>query len=87
MTIASFLSALLVGTVIGLLGRLVVPGRNPIGCLLTVVVGILAALLGTALAGQLGVPTDGFRWGELGIQVVLAAFGVALLSGVVRRRD
>lgn len=86
MTVDTVVSAVLVGVVLGVLGRLVVPGRNRIGCLMTLVVGVLAALLGTALAVAVGVETDGFRWAELGIQVLVAAFGVALLTGFSRRR-
>lgn len=86
MTVETILSAVLIGAVLGVLGRLLVPGRNPIGCLMTVAVGILAALAGTALAVAVGVETDGFRWAEFGIQVLVAAFGVALLTGFSRKR-
>jgi len=85
-SVGSVLSALLIGAVLGALGRLVVPGRQAIGCLMTVVVGVLAALLGTALASAAGVDTTGFSWAELGVQVLVAAFGVALLTGFTRRR-
>lgn len=86
MDIQSLFTAVLVGAVIGLLGRLLVPGKQRIGCLLTIVVGILAALAGTALSAAVGIATDGFSWGEFGVQVLVAAFGVALLSGVLNRR-
>jgi uncharacterized membrane protein YeaQ/YmgE (transglycosylase-associated protein family) len=86
MSVETILSAILIGAVLGVLGRLIVPGRNRLGCLLTVGVGILAALGGTALAEAAGVETDGFSWAEFGIQVLVAAFGVALLAGFTRRR-
>lgn len=86
MTVETILSAVLIGAVLGVLGRLLVPGRNKIGCLLTVGVGILAALAGTALAQAVGVETAGWSWGEFGIQVLVAAFGVALLTGFSRKR-
>ncbi len=85
MSVEGVLSALVVGLVLGVLGRLVVPGRNRIGCLMTVVVGVLAALLGTALASAAGVGEGGFSWARLGVQVLVAAFGVALLAGFSRR--
>lgn len=87
MSVEGILSALVVGAVLGVLGRLVVPGRNRIGCLMTVVVGVLAALLGTALASAAGVDDAGFSWARLAVQVLVAAFGVALLTGFTRRRD
>ncbi len=43
MTIETLVGALVTGVVIGALGRLVVPGRQPIGCLFTILVGIVGA--------------------------------------------
>ncbi|WP_144126583.1 GlsB/YeaQ/YmgE family stress response membrane protein [Catellatospora sichuanensis] len=83
MTVAGIISALIVGLVIGALGRLVVPGRQGLPIWLTIVVGIVAALIGTAIAQAVGVAvTDGIDWIELVFQVGLAALGVALLAGV-----
>ncbi|GAA1402182.1 GlsB/YeaQ/YmgE family stress response membrane protein [Catellatospora aurea] len=83
MTVAGIISALIVGLIIGALGRLVVPGRQGLPIWLTIVVGIVAALIGTALAQAVGVAvTDGVDWIELLFQVGLAALGVALLAGV-----
>ncbi|WP_411711457.1 GlsB/YeaQ/YmgE family stress response membrane protein [Lentzea atacamensis] len=74
-------TALLVGAVIGGLGRLVVPGRQQVSLLVTILVGIVAALLGTAAATVLGVAhTSGIDWIELALQVGLAGAGVTLLA-------
>ena len=54
MTAQGFGGALLVGLVIGALGRLVVPGRQAMPVWLTIVVGIIAALLGSVVANALG---------------------------------
>ncbi|WP_030571124.1 GlsB/YeaQ/YmgE family stress response membrane protein [Streptomyces aureocirculatus] len=87
MEISGLISAILIGAVIGILGRLAVPGRQRIGVLWTIAVGIVAALIGTAIASGLGVAdTDGVDWGEWLIQIVLAALGVAALSRVKVRR-
>jgi uncharacterized membrane protein YeaQ/YmgE (transglycosylase-associated protein family) len=83
MTIQTILGAIIIGAIIGALGRLVLPGRQPIGWLLTIVVGIVAALIGTALAQVLGVATTpGIDWIELVLQVVLAVVGVGLVAGI-----
>ncbi|EDY66962.1 GlsB/YeaQ/YmgE family stress response membrane protein [Streptomyces pristinaespiralis] len=83
MEISGIISAILIGTLIGVLGRLVVPGRQHIGILWTIVVGIAAAFLGTALAAAFGVAdTDGVDWVEWLFQIALAAVGVAALSRV-----
>ncbi|UNS95837.1 GlsB/YeaQ/YmgE family stress response membrane protein [Streptomyces tubbatahanensis] len=81
MDISGVISTLVVGVVIGALGRLVLPGRQRIGFLWTILVGIVAAFIGTAIAGAVGVAdTRGFDWIELIIQIVLAALGVSLLD-------
>jgi uncharacterized membrane protein YeaQ/YmgE (transglycosylase-associated protein family) len=85
MTIEGFFSALLVGLVLGVIGRLLVPGPQRTGCLLTIAVGILAAFLGTIIAEAVGIEADGFSWAVLGIQVLVAAVGVAIVGGAMRR--
>lgn len=88
MTVAGIISAIIVGLIIGALGRLVVPGRQSIPIWLTIVVGIVAALIGTALAQAVGVAvTSGVDWIELLFQIGLAALGVFLISGMRGRRS
>jgi uncharacterized membrane protein YeaQ/YmgE (transglycosylase-associated protein family) len=87
MTAQGIIWAIIIGAIIGVLGRLVLPGRQNIPIWLTVLVGIGAALLGTVLADAMGVKdTAGIDWTEIFIQVVLAAIGVAIVSGVRGRR-
>ncbi len=87
MTVTGIITALIVGLVIGALGRLVVPGRQSIPIWLTMVIGVVAALLGTVLARALGIATEtsGIDWMELLVQVALAAVGVALVAGFAGR--
>ncbi|OLR92487.1 GlsB/YeaQ/YmgE family stress response membrane protein [Actinokineospora bangkokensis] len=88
MTVAGIISALIIGLIIGALGRLVVPGKQSIPIWLTIVIGIVAALVGTLIARAVGVgDTRGIDWIEILIQVVLAAVGVALVAGVYGRRS
>ncbi|WP_030438591.1 GlsB/YeaQ/YmgE family stress response membrane protein [Actinoplanes subtropicus] len=87
MTVTGIITALIVGLIIGALGRLVVPGKQNIPIWLTMVIGVVAALLGTVIARAFGVAdTKGVDWIELLFQVVLAAIGVALVAGVSGRR-
>lgn len=88
MTVTGIITAILIGTVVGVLGRLVVPGRQSIGVLVTIGVGIVSAILGTALANAIGIPTatSGVDWLELLVQVVVAAIGVALVSSFMGRK-
>ncbi|HCT79970.1 MAG TPA: GlsB/YeaQ/YmgE family stress response membrane protein [Micromonosporaceae bacterium] len=88
MTVAGIISAIIVGLIIGALGRLVLPGRQNIPIWMTMVVGVVAALIGTAIARGAGLAdTDGVDWIEILIQVALAALGVALVSGFSGRRS
>jgi uncharacterized membrane protein YeaQ/YmgE (transglycosylase-associated protein family) len=76
------ISAIVVGLIIGALGRLVLPGRQDISIWLTIAIGIVAALVGSLIASLLGVgDTSGIDWIKLIIQVALAAAGVALVAG------
>ncbi|KAA0920121.1 MULTISPECIES: GlsB/YeaQ/YmgE family stress response membrane protein [Streptomyces] len=87
MEISGIVAAVVIGIVIGVLGRLVLPGRQHIGVLWTIAVGIIAALVGTALAGALGVAdTKGIDWIELALQIGLAAVGVAAVERLKGRR-
>ncbi|MFB6553603.1 GlsB/YeaQ/YmgE family stress response membrane protein [Streptomyces sp. NPDC056405] len=81
MEIDGIISAIVIGIVIGVLGRLVVPGRQRIGILWTILVGIVAALIGSWIATAFDVAdTDGLDWVEWLIQIGLAAVGVAALD-------
>lgn len=87
MEITGIISAVLIGLVVGGLGRLVVPGRQHISLVLTIFVGVVAAFLGTAAATVLGVAdTAGIDWIELAMQIGLAGAGVASLSGTKTRQ-
>jgi uncharacterized membrane protein YeaQ/YmgE (transglycosylase-associated protein family) len=86
MSVGSIIGAIVIGLIIGALGRLVVPGRQNIPIWLTILVGIVAALIGTAIARGLGVAdTRGIDWMELVVQVVLAALGVLAVTALWKR--
>jgi uncharacterized membrane protein YeaQ/YmgE (transglycosylase-associated protein family) len=87
MTATGIIMAIVIGAIIGALARLVLPGRQNIGMLLTIIIGIVAALIGTWLAQLVGVATtDGIDWIEIVFQVGLAVIAIALFAGVGSRR-
>ncbi|MGC5307852.1 GlsB/YeaQ/YmgE family stress response membrane protein [Micromonospora zamorensis] len=87
MEITGFFAAIIIGLIIGVLGRLVVPGKQNIPIWLTLLIGVVAAILGTLVAGAVGVDdTSGIDWIELILQVVFAAVGVAIVAGAYGRR-
>jgi uncharacterized membrane protein YeaQ/YmgE (transglycosylase-associated protein family) len=87
MTVAGIISAIIVGLIIGVLGRLVAPGKQGIPIWLTILIGIIAAFIGTAIARGLGyADTNGIDWLEILTQVVLAAIGVSIAAAAYSRR-
>jgi uncharacterized membrane protein YeaQ/YmgE (transglycosylase-associated protein family) len=88
MTVTGIFSAIIIGLIVGALARAILPGRQNIPIWLTIVVGIIAAFLGTALARAIGIPTatSGIDWMELMVQLIVAVACVALVSGAWGRR-
>jgi uncharacterized membrane protein YeaQ/YmgE (transglycosylase-associated protein family) len=87
MTITGIITAIVIGAIIGFLGRLVAPGKQNIPIWLTIVVGIVAAFIGTWIAGLFGVADPrGIDWIELIMQVIVAAIGVGVVAGIWGRR-
>lgn len=73
--------AVIVGAIIGGLGRLVIRGHQNISLVMTIVIGVMAAFVGGYLADRLGLGTAGaIDWIRLFIQVAVAAAGVALYT-------
>ena len=76
-------SFIILGLIVGALARLVVPGRQPIGLLWTIALGMVGALAGGLLATEVLniADSDEFNFGSL-----LLAVGVsALLLGLFIR--
>jgi uncharacterized membrane protein YeaQ/YmgE (transglycosylase-associated protein family) len=75
-------SGLVAGVVIGVLARLLTPGRpRQLGCLLTILIGIVGAAIGTAV----GSAVDAGDWLTFAIQVLAAALLVMLFGAASRR--
>jgi uncharacterized membrane protein YeaQ/YmgE (transglycosylase-associated protein family) len=72
--IRAIISILISGLIVGALGRLAVPGPNPMGIGLTILVGIGGAIVGTFVGVLLG----GNFWLIVILQV-LAAAGIIYL--------
>ena len=79
----SLLWLALTGLVIGALARLVLPGRQEIGVLATVLVGVAASLLGGILANIFDVGSII----QVLVAVLLAAVGILLFASSEGRRS
>jgi uncharacterized membrane protein YeaQ/YmgE (transglycosylase-associated protein family) len=68
---------ILVGALVGALGRLIHPGRDPMGWLLTIAIGIVSMIIAAAISGG---------WLAFIIGVIVAVVLVALVSRYTGRR-
>ncbi|EPJ41618.1 putative UPF0410 protein ymge [Streptomyces afghaniensis 772] len=85
--VVSFLWAIIAGLVIGLLAKLVLPGRQPIPLWLTVLMGIVGAVAGNALATAFGVrDTGGIDWIRHVFQIGIAAVLIGFVTPLWARR-
>jgi uncharacterized membrane protein YeaQ/YmgE (transglycosylase-associated protein family) len=78
---------ILLGLIAGTLAKFLVPGRDPSGCIITILLGIIGALIGGFLGTRLGWGT--VTAGEFDFRsVALATLGaiVLLLLGRLIRR-
>ncbi len=79
----TILGALLAGVIIGPLARLVLPGKQNIGIVMTIVVGAVGALLGGVIYEAFGGgETSGVDWIRLFVQVATAAVLVVIYGAM-----
>ncbi len=71
----------MVGLIAGILGKLIMPGRDPGGFLLTIVIGMLGALVGGLIVQLVGgTGLTGFSiW-----SILVATLGVIILLAIYR---
>jgi uncharacterized membrane protein YeaQ/YmgE (transglycosylase-associated protein family) len=84
----TIIGTIIFGAVIGFLARLVLPGRQNINMIMTIVIGILGAIIGYWLAGLLGVAaTSGIDWIRWIISIIVAAILVVAYGAITGRRQ
>ena len=55
----SFIYMIIMGLIVGVIARAIKPGADAMGWILTIVLGIIGALVGGFLAGMLGMNANG----------------------------
>lgn len=86
--LGTILWALIGGTILGYLGKLLLPGRQDIPAWATIGAGIVAMLIAGVVARWLGVAdTSGIDWWEHLIQVVFAVIVIYATARVFSRRQ
>ncbi|MEX2203157.1 MAG: GlsB/YeaQ/YmgE family stress response membrane protein [Actinomycetota bacterium] len=73
--ISSILTYIVIGLIVGVLARLLVPGRTSMSLLATLVIGVIGAVIGGWLAGAVFEETEGVDW----IASILVALVLVLL--------
>ena len=87
--VMTILSAVIVGLVIGALARLVMPGKQNIGVLMTIVLGVLGSLIGSWFCYNLfGYQNEGGGWAVIPflVGIVVAVILIATYVGITGRR-
>jgi len=78
-----FLYWVLLGLVAGALAKFLMPGRDPAGCIFTIILGVIGAVVG----GWIGTY---FGWGHVSVgvldlrSVAIATFGAIILLAIGR---
>jgi uncharacterized membrane protein YeaQ/YmgE (transglycosylase-associated protein family) len=87
--IGTIISAVIVGLIIGALARLVMPGKQNIGVIMTIVLGVVGSFVGSWLCYNLfGYQNEGGGWAVIPflVGIVVAAVLIALYVGITGRR-
>ncbi|OBI85331.1 GlsB/YeaQ/YmgE family stress response membrane protein [Mycobacterium asiaticum] len=86
--IGTIVLALVVGAIIGVVARLVMPGRQSIGMLMTVLLGALGGLLGSLITSHFGYSNanGGIAWIPFFVGVGAAVVLIAVYEAVTGRR-
>lgn len=87
-TIGSIIGTIIFGAIIGALARLVLPGKQNISMVATVLIGIVGALVGYFVWGAIGGgDTSGIDWIRWIISIAVAALLVSLYAGTQGRKS
>ncbi|WP_193045107.1 GlsB/YeaQ/YmgE family stress response membrane protein [Mycolicibacterium baixiangningiae] len=86
--IGTIIGALVVGLIIGALARLVMPGKQNIGVIMTIVLGALGSLIGSWLTYQLGYSNSngGFEIIPFLVGIVVAIVLIGIYVAVMGKR-
>lgn len=72
--LGTIIGAIIIGAIIGALGRLLVPGKQDISLVVTILIGIIANVLVTFIVRQLGYSNnEGIAWIPLILGAIVAA--------------
>ena len=83
----NFFAWILFGLIAGGIAKFIMPGKDPGGCLVTMLIGIVGALIGGLIGRTLiGRSVTGFDLVSLGLAVVGSVILLALYRAILGRR-
>ena len=87
--IGTILGAIIVGLIVGALARLVMPGKQNIGVIMTIVLGALGSFLGSWLVYSLGYSNSngGFQIIPFLVGIIVAVLLIAVYLGITGRKN
>jgi uncharacterized membrane protein YeaQ/YmgE (transglycosylase-associated protein family) len=77
--IGSIIVWILIGLVAGALAKLIMPGDDPGGIIVTILIGIAGAFVGGFLASLIGLAEGGLIW-----TIIVATIGAIILLAIYR---
>lgn len=85
--IGTIISAIVVGAIIGALGRLILPGKQNISLVVTILIGIVANVIVTFIVRQVGYANGGgIAWIPLILGALVAA-GIIVVYGRISSKS
>jgi uncharacterized membrane protein YeaQ/YmgE (transglycosylase-associated protein family) len=81
--VGSIIGYIIVGAIVGVIARFLVPGDDPMGIIGTIVLGIVGAVIGGWAAGAIFADTAGVDW----IASIIAAVALVLLWRAIAGRS
>ena len=85
--IGTILSALVVGLIVGALARLIMPGKQNIGVIMTIILGALGSFIGAWLTYSLGYSNSNGGWQIIPflVGIIVAIILIAIYVGITGR--
>ena len=70
---------IIIGAIAGALAKLIMPGDDPGGIIVTILLGIVGAFVGGFLTSLVGIGSGGFIW-----TIIVATIGAIILLAIYR---
>jgi uncharacterized membrane protein YeaQ/YmgE (transglycosylase-associated protein family) len=79
MGLVAIIGWIIIGLIAGALAKLIMPGDDPGGFIITILLGIAGAIVGGFLAGLIGIGGGGTLW-----TIIIATIGAIILLAIYR---